>query len=147
VVTPAQTPMRANMQRRLVQRIPAPGEEHADPGSGLRRGGGVFIGIGAVLLVAGAISAGFALGTYNGLVHDCGEGWCPEGVDDVSGRVTRGRTTGIIGTVGMATGGGFILLGAVLFGIGKSREHALWRAASHVVLDPVGGTVGIHGTF
>jgi hypothetical protein len=142
----ARAPVTNDAQRPSIR---APGAvDRDDPGSGLRRGGGVFIGMGSVLLVAGVISAAFALGTYNGLVHDCGEGLCPEGVDDVQGRVTRGRAAGVVGTVGMATGGGLILLGAIIYGIGKSREHTpVSQVASHLVFDPFAGTMGIHGTF
>ncbi len=117
------------------------------PGSALRSIGGVTIGLGALVFVGGAIAGGITLAEYNSLSRDCNSGLCPSTVMNAEARAARGRTAGIITTAGLASGGGLIVLGAILFAVGRSRARSAYETIGRIYVDPALGTAGFSGTF
>lgn len=114
--------------------------------SGLTTGGGVSIGLGVAVFAAGAISAVLALVTYTNLQNECGDGLCPSTVSNVQSRVDFGRTTGTLGTVGMVGGGALILLGSILYTVGRNQDRQVPEVLVRVFVDPT-GVAGVRGTF
>jgi hypothetical protein len=117
--------------------------------------GGALIGAGLLLGVGALITGVAAQNAYDGLSLTCGEmdrGHCSTSDANARMEADRGRALVVATNVQLVAGGGALLLGAVLFGIGRAAENAQNTAHARgpravPFVDVARGTAGVQGVF